>query len=96
MRSQLLHEAVSINIDQVNHFFKANEPRAQAFIMILSLAFQLAEVLPGFAEEIIDTIHKMNEVDDDQTKMDPNHLFDRLVFSVVNRMANSLLIGHQL
>ena len=64
---------------QVKHFFKANEPRAQARFMLLSLAFQLAQVLPGLAEGIIEAIHSIHEAEDDQLAMDPGKLFDRCI-----------------
>ena len=64
---------------QVKHFFKANEPRAQARLMLLSLAFQLAQVLPGLAEGVIEAIHSIHEAEDDPLAMDPGKLFDRCI-----------------
>ena len=64
---------------QVKHFFKANEPRAQARLMLLSIAFQLAQVLPGLAEVMIEAIRRIQQLDDDPLAMDPGTLFDRCI-----------------
>lgn len=40
------------------HFFKAGEQRAQAHAMLLSLAHQLAERLPGFAAQLRPVVEK--------------------------------------
>lgn len=39
-------------LSQVKHFFKVGEARAQGRAMVVSLAYQVAEKLPGFAELI--------------------------------------------
>eukprot|EP00955_Chlamydomonas_euryale_P023010 242803-Chlamydomonas_euryale.AAC.1 len=40
------------------HFFKVGELRCQARAMLRSIAFQLAELLPGFAEPLREAVAK--------------------------------------
>ena len=47
--------------------------------MLLSIAFQLAQVLPGLAEVMIEAIHQIQQLDDDPLTMDPGKLFDRCI-----------------
>ncbi|KAG1680558.1 hypothetical protein FOA52_015005 [Chlamydomonas sp. UWO 241] len=55
MHERLVADAIKAgkNMVLVKHFFKVGEERAQASSMIRSLAFQLAEKLPGFAELLL-------------------------------------------
>lgn len=41
---------------QVRHFFKVGQARAQARAMVLSLAVQLAQQLPGFAATLTSVV----------------------------------------
>ena len=49
--------------------------------MLLSIAFQLAQVLPGLAEIMTEAIHRIQQPEDDQLAMDPGKLFDRSLHS---------------
>ncbi len=46
---------------QVQHFFKVGQKRAQGKAMLLCIAQQLAEKLPGFAQELAPVVEKMQD-----------------------------------
>ena len=49
---------VQADLVMVQHFFKAGEPRSQGRAMVLCLAQQLAEKLPGFAHELAPVVEQ--------------------------------------
>eukprot|EP00798_Chlamydomonas_sp_ICE-L_P009671 gene9671-8494_t len=89
LHTRLISPSVKGGPILVKHFFKVGEKRAQATSMVLSLAFQLAEKLPGMAELLV-SVAKEHGTGDGLLLRD---LFDRFMLQPLLKLEADTLPG---